>query len=1025
MASLAVHGVGDPDTPSGGVVPIPGAPRRSPRCISSTRHSTPVLDGSRNVGGLPFRPLLPDEEGVVPQPRRNSLLACEELPEGVLLRQNRVLGSHWVTVFPSTIPLAGRGLFAFRTIPPHSEVAEYKGLFSTLPPLDGTSPFTMELPDQAGYITGDPSTCFGVFMNDCFDDLLTNTRIRWCSSRQRAFVVSGTLPINPGEECFTSFGGAYWSSESQRALLSHDHAHIAAERWQAESLPRVAPQPPALLPTPTPPPPREWWQSASDSSDTSDTYSLPSPKPVPLATSAPTNLTPVWLSDSESDSETVPADVDGDHPSLDILPEPPPLHASRESWLREAGVRPLWRWIHHFFPDTGTEEAEINDLLSQSFELGSSVFGIEAANGWADKFVIPPEAIARDDAMWVACNNQFDRMVEAKRRAIAQGRLSVQRINEALHPVNPHRDAVMDLAVNGISLCTPSSYTGCGVDDIPPLGKMFIDTAAPVEKMMFESYWEEGLSIILTERRVRTMESLGLCLASWAAKLGKACGRPITNGSGRRGMPSSQFINGKRTKLSAMRKYGHIRNPVIGDVARLIQHFCSSRHITTGSARIWKYDIAAAYQKLTYPAAAVSHVGVELRDHTFMFFLGGVFGLTSMPFAFNVITKAVVWELNTNLIKGRMLQYVDDGFVVSHVNERDDDVATTLSFIRNLLGPDAIAVHKLDMGDSFDFIGYNVDRLSELVTVSRRNIHKSIYFFNQVNLDDLARVPVRIMQRLASLGSRYSQICSVMRPLVRTLYESYHGIPQQGSVSLSAEAKVVIRTFRGLFTLMGLRVGKFSRTFESFEHRHPSWVCEFDASLSGVGIIWFQRTPEGAEIAKAWAQVDIRSLNFGEDSSFQNTSEYIGSLLCARGLTCLGVSNVPILLRGDSVSALSWARKGTVRSAHASRASALWAQYASLHQIEVVDVAHLAHEVNTRTDILSRQGSWAQVIIEDRLRYGGTLPHKVPQLDLQSSHILALVDPSLPLDSDAAFNKFFGQCLHFGLTPVAPSSAFL
>jgi hypothetical protein len=100
------------------------------------------------------------------------------------------------------------------------------------------------------------------------------------------------------------------------------------------------------------------------------------------------------------------------------------------------------------------------------------------------------------------------------------------------------------------------------------------------------------------------------------------------------------------------------------------------------------------------------------------------------------------------------------------------------------------------MGDTFDFIGYQVDRLSELVTVSRRNILKSIYFFNQVNLTDDAKVPVRIMQRLASLGSRYGHICSAMRPFVRTLYESYHGTPQHGSVSLSAAVKVVIAFVR-------------------------------------------------------------------------------------------------------------------------------------------------------------------------------------------------------------------------------------
>ena len=126
------------------------------------------------------------------------MLAIEELPEGRRLRKLRAMGSNLVTIFPSTIPNAGRGLFAFRTIPPFTEMAEYKGIFSTTPPLSSASPFTMELPEGAGYIIGDPSLCFGVFINDCFDDLLTNTRIRWCPARCRAFVVSGTLPINPG-----------------------------------------------------------------------------------------------------------------------------------------------------------------------------------------------------------------------------------------------------------------------------------------------------------------------------------------------------------------------------------------------------------------------------------------------------------------------------------------------------------------------------------------------------------------------------------------------------------------------------------------------------------------------------------------------------------------------------------------------------------------------------------------------------------------------------------------------------------
>jgi hypothetical protein len=571
----------------------------------------------------------------------------------------------------------------------------------------------------------------------------------------------------------------------------------------------------------------------------------------------------------------------------------------------------------------------------------------------------------------------------------------------------------MDIAVNGIALCTPDDYTGCGTDHIPPLGRTFENTAAAVEKMMYDSYWQEGLSIILSERRVRTMQSLGLCPASWAKKLGQECGRPITNGSGRRTMLPAHFINGRRTKARAIRRYGPIENPVIGDVGRLIERFRARRGVPRSRLRIWKYDIAAAYQKLSYAVQEVGHVGVQLREGNFMFFLGGVFGLTSMPFAFNVITQAIVWELNHGLIQGDMLQYVDDGFVVSLDSEQEADVAATLGFIRGLLGDNAIAEHKLDFGEEFDFIGYHVSLTTGLITISRRNILKSIHAFGAVDLTPGARIPVRVMQRLASLGSRYGYICDLMRPFVRTLYSSYGGLPQQGFVVMDEGTRNVVQTFKNLFVVLGIKGNRFARSFESFNYPAATWICEFDASLEGIGNIWLERAADGTETARAWAQVDITSLDFGEDASYQNTAEYMGSLLCARGIAMLGKAGEPLLLRGDSVSALTWVTKGASRSAHATRAATMWAQYGIHHGINVVGTIHVSHDYNTRTDILSRQGTWAEVVKEDRKRYGGTLPSHLPQLDLQCDSLLQLVNPRQPLASADDFNQFFGQSMQF------------
>jgi hypothetical protein len=48
-----------------------------------------------------------------------------------------------------------------------------------------------------------------------------------------------------------------------------------------------------------------------------------------------------------------------------------------------------------------------------------------------------------------------------------------------------------------------------------------------------------------------------------------------------------------------------------------------------------------------------------------MFFIGGVFGLTSMPYAFQCVKLAIVYELNTLILKEWSVIYVDNGCVVS------------------------------------------------------------------------------------------------------------------------------------------------------------------------------------------------------------------------------------------------------------------------------------------------------------------------------------------------------------------------
>ena len=668
----------------------------------------------------------------------------------------------------------------------------------------------------------------------------------------------------------------------------------------------------------------------------------------------------------------------------------------------------IYQWVCLFFPELTQKRQDIRDLIVEVYSAGSAVFGADKARRWAQGFVVPQHAVDQDRAALRAEGNDFLRLVRAKQASMHAGRLNRQRIDQATSINNPERDRLLLLA-DGMPLLNDPNFRGSTLRGRPKQSQSFLEARPAVEKMMYNDFWEQGLAIILTEDDVSTLPLLGLCLAK---KQGKECGRPIVNGSGRRSMLPEEILNSAFAKDQALAIFGEIKHPVIGDVPRMISQFESSSGLHRNDLTLWKFDLRKAYLLLTYDAEDVPKICVELSDGRFMFFLVGVFGLTAMPYAFQVVTRAIVWEIAHNAqFRGILKMYVDDGIIVCH---RDDVVHTQniiFTFVRNLLGNDAIETSKTKQGRQLDFIGYSVDMDSEVVMVAHNNLRKALYAFLNVDLEDGARVPVRQLQGLASLGSRYGYISHLMRPYVRTLYSSFIGRRNWGHVILTSDTKRVIRLFRCLFVNLALQGTQFSRPFSSFESRPATWVCEYDASLSGIGIMWFQILPDGQESLVAYTSVDISSLGFGTNAAYQNTAEYIASLLCAHGMNLLGVGHEPVLHRGDSKTALAWVQRGTAKSDSAVHAGLLWGLFVMIHQSDVVGTLHLSHQANGRADILSRHGSWTEVIRLDRSQFGGSLPTSARFLDLNCAHLLQLCNPSLPVDTDESFSSFFRDAL--------------
>ena len=129
-----------------------------------------------------------------------------------------------------------------------------------------------------------------------------------------------------------------------------------------------------------------------------------------------------------------------------------------------------------------------------------------------------------------------------------------------------------------------------------------------------------------------------------------------------------------------------------------------------------------------------------------------------------------------------------------------------------------------------DMIGYRVNLEYCTLSISERNSLRAIYVFFSFDVDK--KVPVRQLEKMTSLASRYALICPVLRPFIHALYGAYVGISNRNcSVSLKPDAKRAILMWRVTLCTLSLREQQFARPFLSFRKVPAQWIVQFDASL--------------------------------------------------------------------------------------------------------------------------------------------------------------------------------------------------
>ena len=313
-----------------------------------------------------------------------------------------------------------------------------------------------------------------------------------------------------------------------------------------------------------------------------------------------------------------------------------------------------------------------------------------------------------------------------------------------------------------------------------------------------------------------------------------------------------------------------------------------------------------------------------------------------------------------------------------------------------------MADEKTAVGKRIEIIGYIVDLDVQRVMIARKNYLTTLHGFASVQLED--KMDLRTAQRLASWSSRYGKICRVMRPFCGALNRMTAGRTQvHASFLLSAEARVAIQCWKAMLFLVRHDEVQFTRRLDSFSLPVATIVAEFDSSLSGAGLLWYDRS-DGTEVLRGVSAVDLRFQEFRDDSSYENLAEFLGAILAVVGYIKLGHRGRTLALRGDSVTALTERTRGY----NVTKASMVWTLLCIAAEVDIKEITHISGKENYRCDALSRLVETGQSVEKQAGEMGISGARIIDaQEDPDVRALVKQCDPRIILNSDEEFLEFW------------------
>jgi hypothetical protein len=610
--------------------------------------------------------------------------------------------------------------------------------------------------------------------------------------------------------------------------------------------------------------------------------------------------------------------------------------------------------VRGFCPHIAPAEirAVIHGLLRDAYEYASAVFERKAALEWADGFKFPEDVFTRDEDLLAAASGDLAGMIREIQRVQSGNRFSRERVVRMVPADDPDYNYLLTLA-DGMRVEPPTAFVPR--EEPQPLRRLYVELAPAINKLLLQQ-WQLGRAIIVRTSVALTIPGRHFSPIHWTASRGKPQGRQLLDLSD--GMGDNRSLNSQETKEWGWEHIGRIVNPAIERLIKMIwDHFHECVRVdpslTWDKFTLCKMDLKSAFTLLNFAPEDVRYLAAALTDELTFLSHSGVFGYTNLPAYFDHISK-VLLRLVRALIRGVADMFVDDKMFFTQLENLAHDQGIVAEVATGLLGPTAVAHDKTFVGQTQDWIGWEINLLSQTVTIAEHCYLKATHLFFAIDTES----PVTVLQleQLGSLASRYSLVCAALRPYTAALHAARRGAVRQNvRIPLTAMAKRSIWLWRCMLVMLRCERVTLSRSFESFVGvGEAKFLVVSDASLQGVGGEIFARAGSG------WVPVGVLRATFPaafsfDESAYQNLAEFIGILLMLVVLVERGVSDCAIQLRGDSTTALAWASSQKVKGEQRNNAAAVAFCALSLrYRIEVSGTEFINSEANFISDALSR-----------------------------------------------------------------------